>query len=66
MSIYDKSVRRLSFNKVEKRRLTIGYFFDDGLVDISEANRQAVLVVKAALEEQGHTLVEFSLNDAGT
>ena len=66
MSIYDKSVRRLFFNKVEKRRLTIGYFFEDGLVDISEANRQAVLVVKAALEEQGHTLVEFSLNDAGT
>ncbi|TNV73302.1 hypothetical protein FGO68_gene179 [Halteria grandinella] len=64
--IYDKSVSPLKFNNTlwkqdPPKKMTIGYYFDDGLVDISEANRQALLIVKSALEEQGHTLVELSL-----
>lgn len=58
---YDPSVSPLKFNQVKKQNLIIGYYFDDGIAEISEANRHAVLIVKNALEEQGHTLVEFNL-----
>lgn len=66
--IYDKTVTNQAYNpdylseQMKPRALTIGYYFDDGLIgEVSEANRQAVLLVKNALELQGHTLLEFSL-----
>ena len=48
---YDPSISPLKFNQGKRQNLTIGYYFDDGIAEISEANRQAVLIVKNALEE---------------
>jgi Asp-tRNA(Asn)/Glu-tRNA(Gln) amidotransferase A subunit family amidase len=43
------------------RKLRIGYYFEDGFVRTSPANRRAVQETVSALEKAGHELVEFDL-----
>ena len=43
----------------EKRKLTIGFYVDDGNLMSAPACQRAVLEVKAILQAQGHTLVPF-------
>jgi Asp-tRNA(Asn)/Glu-tRNA(Gln) amidotransferase A subunit family amidase len=45
----------------EGSKLKIGYYLSDGLVEPSQACRSAVIMAKDALEEQGHTVVEFNM-----
>eukprot|EP00347_Sterkiella_histriomuscorum_P006735 403351633 len=41
--------------------LRIGYYLSDGLLEPSHAVKQALLMVKEALEDQGHIVVEFKM-----
>ncbi|PVF99329.1 amidase signature enzyme [Serendipita vermifera] len=43
------------------KKLRIGYYFEDGFVRTSPANRRAVQETVTALEKAGHELVEFDL-----
>uniref|UniRef100_A0A0L8I126 fatty acid amide hydrolase n=1 Tax=Octopus bimaculoides TaxID=37653 RepID=A0A0L8I126_OCTBM len=44
----------------DKRKLRIGYYVTDNVVNATPACRRAVLMAKKALEAKGHTVVEFT------
>jgi len=62
---FDRSLSQLGFNaslwsEDQKKPLRIGFYFDDGFHDCSHSSRQALLLVKTSLEDQGHTLIDFT------
>ncbi|CDW75584.1 fatty-acid amide hydrolase 1-like [Stylonychia lemnae] len=66
MSHYDNSISPIKFREPSNlqskdKALIIGYYMGDGIIEPSYSSKQALLMVKEVLEEQGHTLIEFKL-----
>jgi amidase len=51
--------RPLYNNIVSEKRLTIGFYIDDGLIRASPATKRAVYLAASAMQERGHLIVRF-------